>query len=292
MKVAILATQRAYAEHLQPVWDALAEDERAFFITNGARPGDVDLWLTASARDYSIAFDYPGAHVAMEHGTGLEFYGGAVLQRLRKATLIAAPNEFIAERYREVGAKVEVVGTPKMDALLKIRPPRNDVIAVSFHWSGVMRSDRPIWEDYRSALQQLNGRFVVLGHAHPRIWPQAERFWTSLGIEPIQDFAEVVRRADIYVCDHSSTLYEWAALDRPVVMLERGSGSVPKPTGLRYTQWADIGPETGPEALYGTVVGVMMGDTHQAPRKAASEALYPYLGHATARMVEVLREAI
>ena len=131
----------------------------------------------------------------------------------------------------------------------------------------------------------------LIGHAHPRVWAVAEKFYREVGIEPVQDFADVVSRAFVYVVDHSSTAYEWAALGRPVVLMDRGGTlAVPSPTGLRYEHHADIGPHVTPETLPEVAAAALDGDPeHSAERKAATEALFPYLGCATERAVDVLR---
>ena len=136
MRLGIVASSDTYSQHLAPIWDALELQERVCF---SAEPqGDADIWLTASARDHNQVWRLPGHKVVMEHGCGLEFYSHQVLSRRIRADLIAAPNEFIAERYRAAGARgrIEVIGTPKMDALSWIPTPAHDTVCVTFHWSG------------------------------------------------------------------------------------------------------------------------------------------------------------
>ena len=74
-----------------------------------------------------------------------------------RADLIAAPNTYIADRYRAFDSRtcVVVVGTPKMDTLLKV-PHTSDgrTVAVSFHWTG-MRSGRTVPREFRDELRRL-----------------------------------------------------------------------------------------------------------------------------------------
>lgn len=59
----------------------------------------------------------------------------------------------------------------------------------------------------------------VIGHGHPRYQTFFRRLWAGLGVEWVGDFAEVVQRADVYVCDNSSTQAESAACGIPQVIL-------------------------------------------------------------------------
>src|SRR5690606_19702269 len=90
------------------------------------------------------------------------------------------------------------------------------VIAISFHWNcAVSFETRPAWRHYRRALPHLARRFRILGHGHPRMLSRLRSSYERLGIEVVPDFDEVCRRADLYVCDGVSTLYEFASTGRP-----------------------------------------------------------------------------
>ncbi len=284
-----VATHDSYRQHLRPVYEATGGE---WITTKADLPESAEVWVTASARDFAEVRKLPGRHVVMEHGVGLQWYSTQHLARFARADVIAAPNAYIADRYRTFDSRtrVEIVGTPKMDGLLEV-PLESDgrTVAVSFHWTG-MRSGRTIPRAFRDELRRLAEHTTVLGHAHPRFFDLAAKFYVGLGIEPVADFTEVVRRADVYACDHSSTIYEWAALDRPVVLLERG-GSVPQSSGLRYTDHADVGPSATPDTLTEVALLSLGGDPEHADQRAAATAeLFPYLGHATANVVAILEE--
>lgn len=294
MKFNMVATQVPYRQHLEPIWEALGSDEQGVFVgrVNGVlhvKPADV--WVTAAYRDFQRVYPLRGKTVLMEHGCGLQWFAPHVLDRVRRADLIAAPNAFVGDRYAALGAHVEIVGTPKMDALMGIPAPRQGTVAVSFHWTS-LRQRTTVLELYRDALEKLAANHHVIGHAHPRVFVEVAKFWASLGIEAVQDFTEVVRRADVYCCEHSSTLYEWAALGRPVVLLHSPAGRrvVPQASGLRYDSHAHIGQTARPETLLSAVGLALVGDGCERARAAARVELYPYLGRSTARMIDALHE--
>src|SRR5690606_6518443 len=112
----------------------------------------------------------------------------------------------------------EVCGSPKLDQWRKRSWNReNPTIAISFHWDGnVVPETQSAWEHYgpkslTALVEAFPGR--VLGHAHPKVFNERKTAYDAAGIEAVRDFAEIMGRADIYVCDGVSTLYEFAATD-------------------------------------------------------------------------------
>lgn len=288
--VALVASHEAYRQHLRPVAAALAPLTTTAWLESPALVNEVEAgtWVTASARDFGYVKDR-GTTVLMEHGTGLQWYPEFQLAQMKGADLIAAPNRFVAERWHEAApaARIEVIGTPKMDALRKIPVAGDGVVAVSFHWSGFPM----VPESFRQSLHRLASEHRVIGHAHPRVFERMLRFWASLGIEPVREFEDVVARADVYLCDHSSTIYEWAALGRPVVFLQRPTRLIGYLTGLRYQAFTDVGSHADPDSVCGlTDDALAHPETFADQRQAATRELYPFLGTATDRMVRLIQE--
>ena len=267
--IRIVASELQYRDHLAPL--------------EGLGP---DLVLVASTKDLR---NNPGA-VYMDHGCGLQWHGPRTLDSIRAdARGVLAPNEYLAGRYAAAGIVAGVVGTPKLDALLKVPRPSGPV-AISLHWTTVAYSR--VLGDYRGAFAELAARVEVIGHGHPRAWSKLRPYWEGLGVEPVADFAEVVRRAGTYVCNHGSTIYEWAALDRPVVLLEVPGQErlIRTSSGLRYTDHAWVGEHATPETLVDVVRDVRVRDVFARQRAAATAELYPYLGRSVERALEVLEE--
>ena len=116
------------------------------------------------------------------------------------------------------------------------------MVAVSFHWQGY---ECPEWRNalpwYRSAIVALSKEVHVIGHAHPNQPREAIRFYEAHGIEYVPDFDDVLRRADVYACDNSSTLYEFASTGRPVVVLNAPWYRKEADHGLRFWDAANVG---------------------------------------------------
>lgn len=101
--------------------------------------------------------------------------------------------------------------------------PARPRVAVSFHWHcSVAPETQATWPYWQQAVERLARRFEVVGHAHPRLWATARVWYQRAGIEAVASFGEVLERCagGLYLCDNSSTMYEWAGLGWPVVCLD------------------------------------------------------------------------
>lgn len=296
-----LAQRRSYLDHLVPVWRALGEAEREGFVvpaptvhvyarslglelSGAVKPGN---WVVASQSSYACALRKHRAPVVyLEHGVGIL----GVSRGLNRVALHCCPNEFVARGYRahSPAARVEVIGTPKMDDLLTASRPHDGTVAVAFHWPSTSAPNGPwAFPRYHAALIRLASTRRIIGHGHPRAWNKLRAFYLAMGVEPVEHFADVVARADVLVADNSSVLFEWAALDRPVVHLV---GQHRSELLRRY----EVGLQCRNPNELASVIGAATEDPAEARelRKRTTEDLYPYLGHATERAVEVLRSHV
>jgi len=230
-----------------PIWEALPEDLRGEFFCN-ARSGWVlrghgirprvghpgrGTRLVVVAGHTDIQLSRRRRHVLVEHGAGQSYgdghpgYSGG--HDRDSVVLFLCPNEVVAERNRQAypATPSEVVGSPRVEALCaieRIRPGR-PTVALSFHWPCRLSREcgwaLPHYEhELPVVVEGLRARGIeVIGHGHPRARQHFAALWRTLGVEHVVDFDDVVAQADVYVADNSSTLFEWAALDRPVVVL-------------------------------------------------------------------------
>jgi hypothetical protein len=168
----------------------------------------------------------------MEHGAGQAYLGerGGIRHPSyaggadrEDVELFLVPNEYAAALWRAAypAARVEIVGCPKLEDL----PARDmglpnvspDVASAS--------TGRPSWRPRRArrsattcaSCPSSRRRSTVIGHGHPKAdWPERiQRYYRRAGIPFVADFDDVCRQADVYVCDNSSTLFEFAATGRP-----------------------------------------------------------------------------
>lgn len=315
MTLDALAYEVQFLVHLAPVWRTLPPGVRgAFYVDPSLVERAAHLGIEAVARPRPShkptrpepRFDGPPALVAsygdikegrrlgygpfvfLEHGAGQSYgsrsngsYAGGPDRADNELVLV--PSEACAAIWRAAypAARVEVVGCPKLDSLsrkeTRDEPP---VVAISFHWpaNGFSPYAGTAFGHYRDRLAPLAKRYRVIGHAHPKgDWPvRMERAYRRAGIEFVADFEDVCRRADVYVCDNSSTIFEFAATGRPVVLLnarhwQRGAGP-----GLRFWDAADVGINVWPGDDLSAAIDEALTDPpeHQAAREAALAKVY------------------
>jgi hypothetical protein len=197
--------------------------------------------------------------------------------------LFMVPNAHAAERWRDAypDARVELVGSPRIDSLPQREPGPGPVVAISFHFQAPMslppEAQTAIGE-YRPLLPDLAARFTTIGHAHPKAdWPQQmERIYRKAGIPFVAFFDEVCRQADVYVCDNSSTIFEFASTGRPVVLLNSKFYRRNIHHGLRYWEAASVGLQVDrPEDLLATIERALEDPIdQQRAREAALSIVY------------------
>lgn len=288
----VVASRAHYAAHLAPVAAALGPD--------------APVTLVASYQDHRAARGAPGAIVAMEHGIGQSYgtdhpaYPGG--RDRDDAALFLAPNEHAARRWRERYPRIPAVaiGSPRLDALpfpgTSAESTGDPVVAISWHWPCMAGRPWSGWAfpEYRDAVLELSRHVKVLGHGHPRAMPSLAAWYERHGIEVVRDFDEVCRRAHVYVCDNSSTLYEFASTGRPVVLMNSREWLAAPGPGLRFWDAAHVGVNVQRPRDLADAVDRALLDTAEdrAAREDALSVAYAHRTGATARAVEAIAEHV
>lgn len=241
--------------------------------------------------------------------------------------LFLCPNEEVAERWRRRYPDVPAVaiGSPRLDryknykSLCKTgRPPAGILaaqasgqahgagadsgsssaveksapltIAISFHWHCTICPEADwAFPHYERILPELAERYTLIGHGHPRSFRYLAHRYKRLGIEAVQSFDEVVRRASVYVCDNSSTMYEVAALGIPVVALNAPWYRRDVHHGLRFWNRVPGLQCDEPEELIATIEEALDDPPHaRAIRERAVLLTYPFFGSAASRGTDAI----
>lgn len=261
----------------------------------GPKPGAGPQALVASIGDTKVARRLGYRRFAViEHGVG-QAYGGegrgmaarhpsysGGLER-GDTELALVPNEYAAALWRAGYPEldVRVVGSPRLETLPAREPGGpTPTVALSFHWPAFVAPEAgTALGHYLPALAPLARAYSVLGHGHPKgDWQvRLQRFYRRAQITRwSSDFDEVCRLADVYVCDNSSTLFEFAATGRPVVVLNSPAFRRTVHHGLRFWEAASVGVQVDePDELVAAVARALEdGPAEQAAREAALELVY------------------
>lgn len=306
-----LASEGHFADHITPVWMALPPEVRGSFFAPFARdvPGMVVGRVTESDRPALVASvgDLRRARhrrrrvAIMEHGCGQSFGGDPRTAAQpsyaggsgRDAELFLHPGEHPAarDRARYPKATVEVVGCAKLDSLPKRNGSGPPVAAIAFHWNCRVCAETMTAEDaFRSQVRDLAREYTVIGHGHPRILRRLSLWYQRMGIETVPSFAEVCRRADVYVNDASSTLFEFASTGRPVVVLNPKRYRRSVDHGLRFWEASTVGVnvEQGDDLVAAVRLALEDPPEQQAERERCLDLVYAYREGAAQRAADAL----
>ena len=110
------------------------------------------------------------------------------------------------------------------------------------------------------------------------------------GIEHVATFDEVCRRADVYVCDNSSTIFEFASTGRPVVLLNSPQYRKRIHHGLRFWDAASVGVQVDTAAELPDAIQRALHEDHSAEREAALDIVYAYRTDAAQRAADAIME--
>lgn len=274
-----LAFEPHHRDHLDPIVACLPSVSEVF-----SSPEDVALVPSYGALIRARRSRFR-RFILTQHGAG-QSYGGERRTAAQPGYpggkdnggvgLFLVPNEHAASRWRAAYPKAEVavVGCPKLDTLPRRDPGPGPTIAVSFHWAAHFSPEAgSAFSHFWPAIPELAKRFHVIGHGHP-LRRDLAGFYQKHGIEYVKTFAEVCRRADVYVCDNSSTIFEFASTSRPVVLLNSPAYRRSVNHGLRFWDAADVGVQVGPDDDLGDAVQRALDEDWTARREAALSIVY------------------
>lgn len=308
-RVDFFCSSRHYVDHLLPVYAEIPRKFRGEFHVGEWPANPQNLTVVASHGDYKLT---DGPVVFFEHGAGFTYntdhqsYAGG--QDRDRVVLFCSPNEFAAAPNRRAYPDVpqEIVGCPKLDAWIRREwsMPFRPSVAFSFHWDcNVVPETKTAWPHYQTFFAsmgnynrrpQRSGRWDMLGHGHPRYFEYLKKQWTKAGMVPVREFNDVVALADVYVCDSSSTIYEFAALGRPVVVLNAPwyRRDVRQGEGLRF--WDNIpGRQVDdPQELRAAIDEACFDDTWGPERERITGLVYPHLGESAVKAAAAIKQLL
>lgn len=321
MSVDGFATFPHYAAHIRPVLDALPpplqgqlwarHTDRAWGPQLRSNSPAAAMTVVAGVTDVQ-AMRGRTRLVHVDHGAGQSYggdlrsatsggYPGGQHPDLARVELFLTPGEGAAERWRasQPQATVVAVGCPKLDWWATQPNPDPTVIGFTYHWDcQLVPETESAWPHYQRGLEPVIRRLIdagatVIGHVHPRAGNQAVARWRRLGVDVVVSEAEVFARAGMLVADNTSMLYEFAALGRPVVVLNQPRYRRDVDHGMRF--WDLIpGPQVDDPAELAEVVEWVLAhpDQDRDLRERVSARVYARHGDAATAAATAIMEAL
>jgi hypothetical protein len=320
VKVDALASEEHFASHIRPVYERLPDDCRGAFFSSRKRlvtPSDRPT-LVSSFGDLNAARQAGRPVILMEHGAGQTYRGldGQLLRHTSYAggrnrygvVLALVPGPAARRAYEESGtlegrAPVVEIGVPKLDVwhdgTLQPTLSSPPTVVVSFHWDcKVVPETRSAWRRFLPRVLPLAARndVRVVMHAHPRLRRDVVPVYAKHELPYEPTFDRVLETASVYVCDNSSTMYEFASTGRPVVVLNDRIYRRDVEHGLRFWEASELGPHVAwtDESLVPAVQRALEDpERDRAARRAAVAVAYAHVdGRATDRAVAAILEHV
>lgn len=304
-----LASWPHYLCHVAPIFAALPDEIRGTFYA-----ADESLALLAKSYgiDATVGYPYrPGGPVIVaghndmvqchlerpliyvEHGAGQNYVGidspsysgGGMRERV---ALFLTLNETTAQREREryPETPVVVIGSPRVDDLTKAAYDGRGVtssgalpvVAFCFHANiRICPETRATYPYWWPAVKEVTRWFTVLGHGHPREWRKLRGWYEKAGIEAVEDFTDVIRRADLVIVDNSSTGPEAAACGLPVLWLDHPTYRRDVEHGGRFWIWPQGQVSCDDPERLGQRIALALADTQgtRNARQLMADEIYP-----------------
>lgn len=284
------ASEQQYLDKLLPIWSSLPPDYRgsltlhprldgALPMIEGVRvhnlPDPDGFLMVASQADTKVT---QNPFIYVEHGAGQSYDSNKFYSNTERPGMLAAlvPGPYCAAQTRKANPNSSVIeiGAPHLSNI-EISEPQSIVFA--WHWRcAVAIEANTAFDEYADVLPQVAQHWKILGHGHPRIMGELAEYYKGHGIEYTLNHRTALSRAAMVVVDNSSMAYEAAALDIPVVLLNKSEWNRQQDWGLRF--WKALpGPMVdSPDDLIAVIDAQINGgsDHWGGARKAVSDLVY------------------
>lgn len=310
------AREEHFKAHMEPIFDKIVEAGYPAKWVTGDQSGDKNcrFAVAASSGDLARATRDKKMVFFMEHGAGQSYsvrhesYAGGpkrdnVCMFLSPGPHVTAQNS----KFYPTTPSVDI-GVPKLDKWhISSSPEKADplaapVVAVSFHWDcRVCPETRSGFEHFKNSVLELAAmnsndplkpaEFKIVGHCHPRARRTVKKFFLENNIEFYDEFEDILRIADIYACDNSSTIFEFASAGKPVIILNPPFYRKHVTHGLRFWKYADIGPNAKDTKTFLEAIRDCINETREdklARKSMINEIYYACDGQAAERAAEAI----
>ena len=295
------ATEQHYRDHIAPIVDTYPGE--VTWITTPAECPQGSWIIVASRRDVQKCKQHRVIHV--EHGAG-QRYGmdaGGPEMAYPHVELFLAPRQEVADRTENLypNAVRAAIGSPHVERLQQLRRESGHnatyVQVIAFHWDSTVAPEaRSAFGHYQGILPRIADVFPnLVGHCHPRQINLIKPVYEQAGIVFEDDWIRLARQTSVLIVDNSSIMWEAAALDIPIVVLNAPHYRRDVNHGLRFWDHANVGLQVNdPDQLVDAIAWTLQNPgTSKEARAIAAAAVYdqPYIG-ATQRAIAAVQHVV
>lgn len=212
-------------------------------------------------------------------------YASALRTPLDRVLPLGAPRtDFFFDQAAVAAARERVLG-----AYPRLREGRVVLYAPTFRGRGRAKRGAPAF-DAAALRRALPADHVLALKTHPNLDPSLQpAAGFDVVIEPSQEINEVLAASDVLVTDWSSSIYEWALLRRPLVLLVGDMAAYERDPGLYIDPRTDLLGEqvrdaADPQAIAAAIARATVDEAAWAAFVAAR--IDACDGHASERFVE------
>ena len=300
MRLATYSSEFHYCHHLEAITEELRNRQVEVTHYHGyanRRAVTDNLVLVASRKDAGFLSDRKV--ILVEHGAGQRYHrdagAGGPDHADDHVVLFLAPSERVADNGKPLypRAKRVAVGSARVEQLSRL-PRSPEFVVMTWHWNAPGQPEaKGAWERYKSAAKDLATKLPVLGHGHPRTKGQLSKAYKQFHISQEWDWAEAVKVAKVLTCDNSSVMFEACALDIPVVVVNAPWYRREQEWGLRFWEYADMGPQVDSPFEYAPAVEAILADDQwKGRRKEVSDAVYGQVEGSIGRACDAIMDLL
>jgi hypothetical protein len=257
--------------------------------------------ITSGIGDTLVMKKTKRPNILIEHGAG-QSYGSRLPSYIggcgrEELAMVAVPRNKLVQLSKRFypGIPHSAAGCPKLDWY--VNKPHGSAVCISFHWHVTFCPEADYaFPEYRDKLKPLKALceskgVELIGHCHPRAREVIYPLYRQLGIRIVENFYDVCKESQLYICDNSSTIFEFAALGRPVVMMNSKFYRRSANYGLRFWENTDVGVMVDrPEDLVDIVGKVLDNEVEIDPE--AIKRVYNNIGCASKVLADDIVHAL
>ena len=229
--------------------------------------------------------------IFLEHGAGQTYITDNISWNRGECQYIKlalVPNGHCAKAFEKSNIEAQIIGCPKIRDDYEFSENEKPLVVFSWHWEcKVLPETLGSFDYWKDEILNLKDKFNIAIHAHPVMSRRVALWCKRNDLRFIKQFDDVVKEADLYCMDNSSTLFEFARIGKPVLVLNPPWFRRDVEHGLRFWELSNIGVNCNDVSELEVCLEKAL--KNQNYNSNLSNVVYPYIGkEATEKAVEAI----